>query len=151
MSATWGGTVDLPQAPEMVWEFITAEANDVNWRAPWLRSVRRLSDGVVGVGTRYESVYRFFGRDDVVVVELTEITAPQRLAWRQVGVGSLAINDGRYDLETIDGGTRFSVSGVIQSRGLSRLLDAPFCAYLRRASRRQLPQLAAALGDHGSP
>jgi hypothetical protein len=86
----------------MVWEFITSEANDVNWRAPWLRSVRRLSEGVVGVGTRYESVYRFFGRDDAVVVELTEITAPGRLAWRQHDGGHTDAPNWKYFIPWAD-------------------------------------------------
>jgi uncharacterized protein YndB with AHSA1/START domain len=145
MSATWGGTTVLAQPPAAVWDFITSETNDANWRGPWLRSVRRLTDGEVRVGTRFESLYRFFGRDEAVIVELTEITPLRRLAWRQVSNGSLALNDGRYDLEAVDGGTRFTVTGVIESRGLSRLFDAPFCVYLRRASRRQLAQLSLAL------
>jgi hypothetical protein len=145
MRATWGGTIRLDQDPEAVWEFLTSESNDVNWRAPWLRSVRRLTDGPIGVGARYESRYRFFGREETVVTELTEIERPRRLAWRQVGPGSLAVNDGHYDLDVVDGGTRFTVEGVIESRGLARLIDGPFAAYLRRASRQQLAQLAAAI------
>jgi hypothetical protein len=145
MAATWGGTIVLEDAPEDVWDFLTSETNDVGWREPWLRSVRRLTDGPVGVGTRYESVYRFFGREQVVVTELTELAPKRRLGWRQVGPGSLAVNDGTYDLEPVNGGTRFVVTGVIESRGVSRLLDAAFAAYLRRASKQQLAQLAAAL------
>ena len=41
-----------------------------------------------------------------MTVKLIELDPPRRMAWRQVGAGSLAINDGRYDLEPIDGGTR---------------------------------------------
>jgi Polyketide cyclase / dehydrase and lipid transport len=147
VSATWSGTIVLGHAPEVVWDFLTSEANDVNWRAPWLRSVRRLSEGPVSVGTRYESVYRFFGRDEAVIVELTEVDAPLRLAWRQVNHGSLAINDGSYRLEPVVGGTRFTVTGIFASRGLSRLFDPPFAAYLNRASKRQLAQLASSLGS----
>jgi uncharacterized protein YndB with AHSA1/START domain len=145
MSTTWSGTILLEQPPEVVWDFLTSETNDVNWRAPWLRSVRKLSEGAFGVGTRYESVYRFFGREEAVVTELTEVVAPRRLAWRQVGHGSLAINDGSYDLEPVDGGTRFTVTGIFASRGLARLFDPPFGAYLNRASKRQLAQLASSL------
>jgi uncharacterized protein YndB with AHSA1/START domain len=145
MSSRWGGTIVLDQPPEAVWAFLTSEANDVNWRAPWLRSVRRQTDGPMAVGTRYESVYRFFGREETVVTELIAVEPPTRLAWRQVGTGSLAINDGSYELQAVDGGTRFTIDGVIESRGIARLLDAPFAAYLRRASKRQLAQLAAAI------
>jgi carbon monoxide dehydrogenase subunit G len=99
----------------------------------------------MAVGTRYESRYRFFGREETVVTELTEAAPARRLAWRQVGRGSLAINDGDYQLEPVGGKTRLTVHGVIESHGLARLLDAPFAAYLRRASKKQLAQLAAAM------
>lgn len=145
MAAKWGGTIVLDQAPDAVWEFLTSESNDVNWRAPWLRAVRQLADGPMEVGTRYESRYRFFGREETVVTELTEVSPARRLAWRQVGRGSLAINDGDYELQAVERGTRFTVHGVIESHGLARLLDGPFAVYLRRASRQQLAQLAAAL------
>jgi uncharacterized protein YndB with AHSA1/START domain len=145
MAAKWGGTIVLDHAPDAVWEFLTSESNDVNWRAPWLRSVRRQTDGPIAVGTRYESRYRFFGREETVVTELTEVSPARRLAWRQVSRGSLAVNDGDYELDAVEGGTRFTVHGVIESHGLARLADAPFAAYLRRASKQQLAQLAAAL------
>jgi len=145
VTSTWGASTTLEASPEAVWAFVTSDGNDANWRGPWLRSVRQLTDGPWGVGTRYESLYRFFGRDEAVVVELTEVDPPRRLAWRQVGAGSLAVNDGRYDLELVGDGTRFTVTGTIAGRGVRQVLDAPFARYLNRAGRRQHAQLAAAL------
>jgi hypothetical protein len=145
VATTWGTSSDLGIDPSRLWEFLTSETNDADWRRPWLRSVRRLSDGPVGVGTRYESMYRFFGRDEAVTVELTELDPPRRMAWRQVGRGSLVVNDGRYDLEPTAAGTRFTVTGSIASPGWRRLFDPPFGWYLNRAARQQHRQLAAAL------
>jgi hypothetical protein len=147
VAATWGASTFLNEPTDVVWDFLTSETNDVNWRGPWLRSVRKLTAGALAVGTQYESLYRFFGRDDTVVTELTEVIPRHRLAWRQIGTGSLAVNDGRYDLEGVDGGTRFIVSGTIEGRGARRILDAPFAAYLNRAARQQHAQLVAALRD----
>ena len=145
MATSWGTSTLLDDVPARVWDFIASETNDVNWRAPWLRSVRRLTDGPIGIGTRYESLYRFFGRDEAVIVELTDLEPPRRMAWRQVGKGSLAINEGRYDLEPFNGGTRFTVTGTIASPGWRRLFDAPFGWYLNRSAVQQHRQLAAAL------
>jgi uncharacterized protein YndB with AHSA1/START domain len=146
MSATWGGTTVLAASPDVVWDFLTSEANDVNWRAPWVRSVRKLSDEPLGVGTRYETVYRFFGRLEVVTVEITELERPGRMAWKQVDSDTVVSNVGSYDLEPVDGGTRFTVTGTFTSRGWRRLIDAPFAWYLRHGPvQRQHAQLAAAL------
>jgi len=59
---TWGGTTILDQPPDAVWDFLTSEENDVNWRRPWLEEIKQLTDGPLRIGTRYESLYRFFGR-----------------------------------------------------------------------------------------
>jgi uncharacterized protein YndB with AHSA1/START domain len=146
MSATWGGSVVLPHSPEDVWDFLTSEANDVNWRGPWVVSVRSLTPGPLRVGTRYESVYRFFGQLQTVIVEVTELDRPRRMAWKQVDTATVASNVGSYDLEPVDSGTRFTVTGTFTSRGWRRLIDAPFARYLRNGPvQRQHAQLAAAL------
>ena len=147
MSATWGGTVVLDRPSEVVWDFVTSEANDVNWRAPWVLSVRRLSDGPLGIGSRYETGYRFFGRLERVIVEITEVDAPRRMAWRQVDSDTVVSNVGSYDLEEAGARTRFTVIGTFTSRGWRRFIDAPFAWYLRHGPvQRQHAQLAVALG-----
>ena len=149
MSVTWGGSIVLDRPIDDVWDFLTSDRNDVSWRGPWLLAVRQVGDAPMAVGTRYESDYVFFGRKDTVVTELTVVAPPRRLAWKQVGRGTLAINDGSYELEPVDGGrTRFTVRGVIESRGLSRLIDGPFAVYLNRAAKQQHAQLAAALAGN---
>ena len=150
MATTWGTSTLIEADPEALWAFLTSATNDANWRGPWLRSVRQITDGPVGVGTRYESTYRFFGRDETVTTELTELAPPTRMAWRQVGAGSLAINDGHYDLEPVEGGTRFTVTGTIGAPGWRRLIVPGFAWYLNRAAVQQHRQLVAMLARSGS-
>jgi len=149
VAASWGGSVELEHPPERVWAFLTSESNDAGWRGPWVRSVRKLSDDPPGIGTRYETVYRFFGRIQRVIVETTELEPARRMAWRQVDEPTIVSNVGSYVLEPLDGGrTRFTVTGTFTSRGWRRLLDAPFAWYLRHGPvQRQHAQLAAALGE----
>jgi hypothetical protein len=152
MSATWGKTSVLAQAPDVVWAFLTSEANDVNWRAPWVRSVRKLTPGPLSAGTRYETIYRFFGRPERTIVEITEFDPPRRMAWRQVDSDTIVSNIGSYDLEPVAEGTRFSVVGTFTSRGWRRLIDAPFAWYLGHGPvQRQHRQLAAALTIFDAP
>jgi hypothetical protein len=146
MTATWGGSTVLHHPPNVVWDFLTSETNDANWRGPWVVSVRKLSEGPLAIGTRYETVYRFFGQRQVVIVEITELDGPRRMAWRQVDEPTIAFNVGSYQLEPVDGGTRFTVSGTFQSRGWRRLIDASFAWYLRHGPvQTQHAQLAEAL------
>jgi uncharacterized protein YndB with AHSA1/START domain len=145
--AVWGGTVELDAAPDEVWAFLTSEANDANWRGPWVESVRKLTDGPLRVGTRYETLYRFFGQPQRVIVEVTELDPPRRMAWRQVDDPRVDVNDGSYDLEPIEGGrTRFTVTGVLRSHRWRAVADGPFTFYLNHGPvQRQHAKLAAAL------
>jgi hypothetical protein len=151
MSATWGGSTVLAHEPDAVWEFLTSATNDVNWRKPWVVSVRQVTPGPLAVGTRYETVYRFFGQLQSVIVEITELDPPRRMAWKQVDSPTVVSNVGSYDLAPVAGGTRFTVTGVFTSRGWRRLIDAPFARYLRNGpAQRQHAQLAAALKARAS-
>jgi hypothetical protein len=94
MSATWGKPTMLAQRPDVVWAFLASEANDVSWRAPWVRSVRKLTPGPPGVGTRYETNYLFFGRPERTIVEITEFDPPRRMAWRQLDSDTIVSNIG---------------------------------------------------------
>jgi hypothetical protein len=146
MSASWGGSTVLPYEPDIVWAFLTSETNDANWRAPWVVSVRQVTPGPLAIGSRYETVYRFFGQLQTVIVETTELDPPRRMAWRQVDEPTVVSNVGSYTLEPVAGGTRFTVIGTFTSRGWRRLIDAPFAYYLRHGPvQRQHAQLAAAL------
>ena len=153
MTATWGGSVELRQAPEFVWAFLTSETNDVNWRGPWVRSVRKLTDGPLALGTRYETVYRFFGNVQTITVEITELEPARRLAWRRLESDLVVFDTGSYDLEALDdGATRFTVTGTYESRGWRRLIDGPFAWYLLHGPvQRQHAQLRAALDANAAP
>jgi hypothetical protein len=153
LTATWGGSVELDQAPGVVWDFLTSEANDVNWRGPWVRSVRKLTDGPMALGTRYETVYRFFGQVQTITVEITELEPARRLAWQRLPSNLVVFDRGSYDLEALaDGGTRFTVIGTYESRGWRRLIDAGFAWYLLHGPvQRQHAQLKAALEANAAP
>ena len=146
MSVTWGGSVVLPHRREVVWAFLTSEANDVNWRRPWVERVHALTPGPLGVGSRYETWYRFFGRRQRTIVETTVFEPPTRVSWSQVDDPTVASNVVTYDLEPVDGGTRFTVTGVFESRGWRRIIDWPFAWYLNHGPvQQQHAQLGTAL------
>lgn len=149
MTATWGGSVELRQAPEVVWDFLTSETNDVNWRGPRVRSVRKVTDGPLALGTRYETVYRFFGQLQTITVEITELEPARRLAWQRLPSPLVVFDTGSYDVEAIDGGgTRFTVIGTYESRGWRRFIDGPFAWYLLHGPvQRQHAELRAALAS----
>jgi uncharacterized protein YndB with AHSA1/START domain len=73
----------IARPPEEVAGFAMDPANDARWIGA-LTSVRKLTDGPVGTGTRVERVAAFLGREMTYVNEIVEYEPPQRLAMRSV-------------------------------------------------------------------
>jgi uncharacterized protein YndB with AHSA1/START domain len=131
MTVAWGGSIVIRVSPDRLWEILIDADADTNWRAPWVRSVRSLTDGPVRVGSRYESRYNFYYvLSETATSEITEIEAPRLLAWRMLGRTSSG--EGRYRLEPVDGGTRFTISATHTGRGLAHLVESPFVRHLQR-------------------
>ncbi len=136
-----GGSITIRAPIEAVWAFVADARNDATWRRPYIDSVKQITPGSLGIGTRFETD---FGRTPpgLGITEITEIDPPRLLAWRSVGSGGLATTDGRYVLEPIEGGTRFTVSTLAQPGGLLGLLAPLVAAFVnRRGIPRQLRQL----------
>jgi hypothetical protein len=141
MTVEWSGSIVIGVSPGRLWDVLLDPNADTDWRAPWVRSVRTLTEGPIRVGSRYESHYNFY----VVVpaTETSEITAidpPRLLAWRTEGPRSTG--EGRYVLEPVEGGTRFTMAATYAGRGLAGLIDGPFGRHLQRdIAPRQLEAL----------
>jgi uncharacterized protein YndB with AHSA1/START domain len=143
MTVAWGGSIVIGVTPERLWEVLLDPDADTDWRAPWVRSVRALSDGPIEVGSRYETRYNFyFVVAETATSEITAIDPPHLLAWRMRG--SMSDGEGRYLLEPTDGGTRFTIAATHTGRGPTRLLDRAFARHLNRSiAPRQLEALRA--------
>ena len=127
----FGGSVVLDKPIEEVWSFLTDPDHDTNWRRPHVLSSRKLTDGPLGVGTRFETVNRFWGKKEIVQTEITEMEAPRLLSWKQVNKGTF-VTDGGYRLEPANGGTRFTLILDGEGRGFFKLLAKRFARYQDR-------------------
>jgi hypothetical protein len=126
------GTVVANRPAADVYRFLVDPVRDTTWRRPYVVSCRAVMPGPVAVGSRYETIYRFFGVKTRAVVEITEDTAPQLFAWKQVSQGRIVTIDGRYVLEPLDGRTRVTIHQSARTRGLVRLVEPLLGWYLKR-------------------
>jgi uncharacterized protein YndB with AHSA1/START domain len=62
MSVRFGGSVVLPHPVEDVYRFVTEAEHETNWRRPFVLASRKLTEGPVEVGSRFETVNRFWGK-----------------------------------------------------------------------------------------
>lgn len=100
-------------------------ATFAEWRRPpWMR-LRRLTDGPVGVGTRYETSLRILGvAQGPIVTEVTAYDPPRHLQWRARTPTSLLEEvGGEYLLDKTARGTSVTITGQVQLRRALRLLE----------------------------
>jgi uncharacterized protein YndB with AHSA1/START domain len=110
--------IDRPR--EEVWDYVMAH-ND--WRRPEVLEVRKLTDGPAGEGARYEDTVQMMGREMTVVNEISQLEPPSYISWSQVGEEGPAYSEkGSYELESVNGKTRFTLAGRYRATGFWRLL-----------------------------
>jgi uncharacterized protein YndB with AHSA1/START domain len=145
VSIRMAGSIVLDKPIEDVYRFLTEARQETDWRRPYVLASRTLTDGPVGVGSRFETVNRFWGKKETVVTEITAVEPPTLLSWKQVNKGTF-VADGSYRLEPENGGTRFTLELVGEGRGLFKPLERTFARYQERTViPRFLRQLQEAL------
>lgn len=82
MASTMTGSIVIDRPVEQVWAWLHEERNELIWRRPYLKELRRM--GSYAVGTRFEGINYGAGKTDHFVDEVTEYRLPVRIAWRQV-------------------------------------------------------------------
>src|SRR5437870_13340656 len=112
-----------------VWEFVHDTTKDALWQTTLTES-EKLTDGPMRVGTRVREVRHFLGVRIELTWEVTEYEPNRTSAIR--GVSGPVPLTGRYRLEPLDFGTRFTVSGELHAHGLFKLAEPVFARITRR-------------------
>lgn len=120
MSYVSRSSVEISAPIGHVWSYLL---DHHGWRRPFVKSVRTLTDGKPGVGTRYEADAA--GRVEPVINEITRFEPPHRLTWTQVNDdASITTTEGSYILEELpDGRTRFTFENTYATSGVASLFD----------------------------
>lgn len=137
--------IDRP--PGEVAAFAMDPANDARWIGA-LTSVRRLTDGPVGVGTKVERVALFLGRKMEYVNEIVEYAPPRRLAMRSVKAPfPLSVT---YEFEERpDGATLARIHTAGEGTGFYAVTAPVLSAMVRRGVERDLATLKRLLESGG--
>lgn len=119
--------------PEAAFAELADFSSSERWD-PGVTSARRLDDGPLGVGSRFEVISHFAGRDVPLVYELVEFEPDRRLVLR-------AESDTLVGLDTItfepsDGGSSVTYDADLRLKGFLRLLDPVLGIAFRRIGDR---------------
>ena len=137
-------TVDRPVGE--VWAFVHDIEKDRLWQTTLTES-EQLTDGPFGVGTRVREVRHFLGLRIELAWEVTEYEPTRTSAIR--GVSGPVPLHGRYLLEPLGGGTRFTASGELDAHGLFKLAEPVFARITRRELETNLAHLKDLLEAEG--
>lgn len=125
------GEIIINRPVEEVFDFVADERNEPRYNPHMIRA-EQISQGPIGLGTRFETELQTMGRTMPMVVEFTGFERPRRLA--SVTRSSMMETQGALTFEPVPGGTRMRWSWEVRPRGALKVMT-PFVGAVGAASR----------------
>lgn len=127
------GEVVIGAAPERVFDVVADERNEPRYN-PRIVRAEKVSDGPVGLGSRFVAEPRGMGSRGGMTVEIVDYERPGRLG---TSIRSSYMDvDGRLSFDAVDGGTRMRWSWETRLHGLARVMRPLLWAVGPRWERR---------------
>jgi len=135
-------TLDVDRPLEDVFAFIGDFANTKDWD-PGVTNASKITDGPIGVGTRYHVDVVFGGRTLPMTYEVTAWDPPNRVVLRGEGSTVTAVDDIRF--EATQGGTRIRYSADLRLKGVLKIAEPFFKGRFDETGRKAMAGMRAAL------
>jgi uncharacterized protein YndB with AHSA1/START domain len=123
---------------EDVFAFVTDFRHSPEWQDTALE-IRKVTEGPVRVGSRFEGSREVMGRKMEVAVEFVEYDPPHSASWT-LGSGSMP-GQASYHLASTPAGTRVTNRIELHPSGIIRLANPLIAAAIRRDVRSAQPRL----------
>jgi carbon monoxide dehydrogenase subunit G len=123
-------SITINRPVDDVWQFLIELENTPKWDTG-VRETRKTSPGPAGMGTTFQNIGPFLGRESVREYKVTEFERPRKVTV-ELAKPSTIMHKAliTYGLEPVPGGTRVTFSASAQLAGLFQLVPSFF---LRRA------------------
>lgn len=128
------GEIIIERRVEEVFDFLADERNEPRFN-PKMTEVAKLTEGEIGLGTRFRAVVLTGGKPTSMVIEFTAFERPKRLSSRTEMAG-MVIN-GELTFEAVGEATRMSWFWDMEPSGFLRLLK-PFITIIGRRQEREI-------------
>lgn len=142
-------STQISRPRDQVFEYLTAFENLPQWQTGVIES-KTLSDGPVRVGYQFEETAKVGPWKLKNVCTVTDVKTNERFAFEAKSSGPLDY-EGSFSLQPVAGGTRLTLNGSAQLKGLWRLLQPILAGDLRKESRQELETLKRLLDAGASP
>jgi uncharacterized protein YndB with AHSA1/START domain len=131
--------VDIRRSPEEVFDYCTDLGREPEWN-PRTRRIDKLTDGPVGLGTRYEGEWV---KGDPMTIEFVRFQRPT--SWATVGRARRLVASAEGQIWPTPGGAHLALRTRLQPQGALRLLRPVLGPIMRRREDRNLQAIKAAL------
>ncbi len=132
--ATIESTVQIERSPEDVFDYLVDLRNELEWN-PGVESMQKLTEGPVGMGTRYRAKWK---QSKHIEVECTAFDRPHR--WIYVNGGPVSVTL-TVNLTAAGTGTRLVSTFDAHAHGLMRLGFPIFLRIMRRQEAENMSNL----------
>ena len=126
------GSIEIRRPVEEVFDFIADQRNELRYNPKMTESVK-LTEGPIGVGTRFRATVLSAGKPLPMMIEYTGFDRPQRLRSRSVMTGSLV--EGEVCCQPVPAGTRLTWEWDVRVSGPARFAG-PLIGWIGRREER---------------
>ncbi len=127
------GEIVINRPVEEVFDFVADERNEPRYN-PEMRRAEQISDGPIGVGTRFRAETVSRGRTVEMVIEFTGYERPRRL--EEIAHMSSMDLQGSLTFDPVPEGTRMRWSWDLEPRGILKLMSPLVARMGRRQEQR---------------
>jgi carbon monoxide dehydrogenase subunit G len=131
--ARYVATVETRQDPAEVFAYLSDFSTTAEWD-PGVSSARRLDQGPVRKGSRFQVTASFMGRDVPLTYEIVELETPDRVVLRAESATIVSLDEIRTEPHEI--GARVTYDARLTLRGPLRLADPLLGAAFKRIGDR---------------
>jgi carbon monoxide dehydrogenase subunit G len=122
MANEFSGSAVIDRPIADVFTFLADGTNDPKF-SPRVQSIRKATDGPIGVGTVFESTVKDAGMKTNRSFELTEFDAPTRIRWTERSKNMVTVPEGGYDLESVgESETKVTIHNRLEGHGFGKLI-----------------------------
>jgi hypothetical protein len=115
---------------EDLFDYMADFTNAVRWD-PGTKSARRLDEGAIGVGSRFELVVEFLGRESPFVYEIVEYERPEKVVLRAESDAS-SLLDTMTVKPGLDDASVLTYDARLELKGVRKLLNPVMAVLFRR-------------------
>ena len=141
--ARYTATLDTDHPVEEMFAYLSDFSTTEEWD-PGVMRARRNGTGQIGVGTTFDLVASFLGRENDLTYEVTEYDAPHAVTVR--GENASVVSLDRITTEPHNGGTRITYDADLAMKGPLKLFDPLLKLAFNRVGDRALEGLRTTLG-----